>query len=412
VNHSDIQSTMAGYLDGTLVLEKRALFDGHLDQCQECTEELAEMRGTIHLLRTLPDPEPPADLVSNVMQMIREGEARPSFLERLGEISAALLSPKIAIPATALAAGLLVVAVADDSRIRIPGLSPSQTDRMATRTTNPTQIAGRPGSTLLGPATFPGPTTQPGPSGGERERSGVNRNLVAQQQPEASSLEEVVQRIEGPVEPVIGAGGESGLIRLAEKGYGPLIREGESPDLLFPARSPQASQKLGASALAGEASPLVAVSTDPTPTSTGGSTLYDQRFTAPHSPAHVPANVQAEARVEAPLPKWRDGLEDVPKADRRLIEMDRLLVLLVESPVESSQRLQATTLAERELWLKYLAERAVQTGVDGEVVDALRASGSPVASEVANAFEATLDRTVAAEAPNVRQAPQGEAKPN
>jgi hypothetical protein len=406
VNHSDIQSTMAGYLDGTLALEKRALFDGHLDQCKECTEELAEMRGTIHLIRTLPDPEPPADLVSNVMQMIREGEARPSFLERLGEISAALLSPKIAIPATALAAGLLVVVVADDSRIRIPGLSPSQTDRMAARTTNPTQIESRPGSTLSGTSTLSGP------SRGERERSGVNRNLVAQQQPEANSLEEVVRRIEGPVEPVIDAGGESGLIRLAEKGYGPLIREGESPDLLFPARSPQPSQRLGAGAPPGGASPLVSVSTDPTPTSTGGSTLYDQRFTAPHSPAHVPANVQAEARVEAPLPKWRDGLEDVPKADRRLIEMDRLLVLLVESPVESSQRLQATTLAERELWLKYLAERAVQTDVDGEVVDALRASGSPVASEVADAFEATIDRTVAAEAPSVRQAPQGEAKPD
>ena len=35
MNHSDIQARMADYLDGELNLDKRALFDGHLDHCED-----------------------------------------------------------------------------------------------------------------------------------------------------------------------------------------------------------------------------------------------------------------------------------------------------------------------------------------------------------------------------------------
>ena len=74
MNHSDIQSRMASYLDGELALGQRALFDAHLDGCEACSTELSDMRATINLLRRLPSPEPPADLVDQIMRRVAEGE--------------------------------------------------------------------------------------------------------------------------------------------------------------------------------------------------------------------------------------------------------------------------------------------------------------------------------------------------
>ena len=56
MNHVETHSHMADYLEGDLDLTKRALLDAHLDACDSCSREFAEMRGTIGLLRGLPDP--------------------------------------------------------------------------------------------------------------------------------------------------------------------------------------------------------------------------------------------------------------------------------------------------------------------------------------------------------------------
>ncbi len=65
MNHAESHSHMADYLEGDLDLTKRALLDAHLDSCEPCSREFAEMRGTITLLRGLPDPEPPPFLAEN-----------------------------------------------------------------------------------------------------------------------------------------------------------------------------------------------------------------------------------------------------------------------------------------------------------------------------------------------------------
>ncbi len=138
MNHSDIQNRMADYLEGDLSLAKRAVFDAHLDACEECSTELSEMRGTIGLLRRLPTPEPPSDLADNVMRRISEGEGQPGLLGRLerwfGELSSLVTAPGFAVPATALAAGLAVVLVTGDRGLSLPSFETE---------VQPTQVAQR-----------------------------------------------------------------------------------------------------------------------------------------------------------------------------------------------------------------------------------------------------------------------------
>jgi len=129
VTHSDIQSRMADYLEGDLALGKRALFDAHLDGCEECSRELAAMRETIDLLRGLASPEPPADLAPNVMRRIAEGEGQPRWLDRVaawfGELNSFLAGPRIAVPVAALAACLAVfVATGERGGFSLSGSEP------------------------------------------------------------------------------------------------------------------------------------------------------------------------------------------------------------------------------------------------------------------------------------------------
>lgn len=110
MNHADVRNYMADYLEGDLVLSRRALLDAHLDECPECSQEIDEMRGTIALLRGLPDPEVPADLANQVMRRVRSGEGHTTLLDRVRAGFDLLLSPRVLAPisAAALATGLLM----------------------------------------------------------------------------------------------------------------------------------------------------------------------------------------------------------------------------------------------------------------------------------------------------------------
>lgn len=120
MNHSDIQTYMADYLEGDLPLDRRALFDSHLDACSECAAELVEMRATIAALRGLPEPEVPSMLAANVMRRIRNGESRPAVLERIAGFFERLVPSRLAVPATAAATAFAVLLVTD--QIQLPGL--------------------------------------------------------------------------------------------------------------------------------------------------------------------------------------------------------------------------------------------------------------------------------------------------
>jgi hypothetical protein len=120
---------MADYLEGDLALERRALFDAHLDECSECSEEIGAMRATIALLRELPEPEVPPQLANDVMRRIRAGEARAGWLDRLRDIGASLLDPRVLAPASA--AMLALGIVLGTGQFRIGGPQPSGEQNLA-----------------------------------------------------------------------------------------------------------------------------------------------------------------------------------------------------------------------------------------------------------------------------------------
>jgi hypothetical protein len=130
VNHSDVRNHMADYLEGDLALERRALFDAHLDECPECSDEIGAMRSTIALLRELPDPEAPAQLANDVMRRIRNGEARAGWLDRLRDVSASLLDPRVLAPTSA--AMLALGIVLGTGQFRIGGPQPIGEQTIAT----------------------------------------------------------------------------------------------------------------------------------------------------------------------------------------------------------------------------------------------------------------------------------------
>jgi hypothetical protein len=124
VNHAEVKSHLADYLEGELSLEKRALVDAHLDACGDCSSEVDEIQKTIQLLRMLPDPETPPMIAANVMRRIRAGENRPSFFERIGRTVGSVLESSFVLPASALAVASLVVAVVQNPEF-FSSLSPS-----------------------------------------------------------------------------------------------------------------------------------------------------------------------------------------------------------------------------------------------------------------------------------------------
>jgi hypothetical protein len=50
---------LSAFLDGQLSLDERGVWDAHIKTCEQCQQELADLRLTVNLLRALPQPELP-----------------------------------------------------------------------------------------------------------------------------------------------------------------------------------------------------------------------------------------------------------------------------------------------------------------------------------------------------------------
>ena len=83
MKHGEVRDRLGRYLEGDLGLQQRALVDAHLDACPNCAAELNELRGTIGLLRSIPDVDPPVGLSHRVMARVQAGEAQPTLRVRL-----------------------------------------------------------------------------------------------------------------------------------------------------------------------------------------------------------------------------------------------------------------------------------------------------------------------------------------
>lgn len=123
MNHPEVRRRMGEYLQGDLSLAQRALFDAHLDGCQECEADLRALRETVQLLRDLPTPEVPPHLADRVVARIADGEGRARWwdvpLAFWDWIDPARYLPPLA--GAALTAAVVIVGVRDLGW-QIPGM--------------------------------------------------------------------------------------------------------------------------------------------------------------------------------------------------------------------------------------------------------------------------------------------------
>jgi uncharacterized protein YidB (DUF937 family) len=70
----------------------------------------------------------------------------------------------------------------------------------------------------------------------------------------------------------------------------------------------------------------------------------------------------------------------------------------LESPAEFARYIARHNLAEQELWVERLSERALSRGLLGELIDALRSAGDEKAAWLADDFAAQASASQTAEA--------------
>jgi hypothetical protein len=330
VRHAEVQSQLADYLEGDLPLTKRARIDAHFDICESCSNDLAELRQTISLVRGLPTPEPPADLVESVMARVRAGEGRVRLWDRISAKLGELSSPIFVVPAGAVAVALVTLVISGDL---VGVFEPAQ----LVETEFAASLPAGPGGPA-DPARPPGEQVRPGAPGLASARTavaGVERRARA-------------QRPLGPLEPLP----QRSFVATApfsDPLFG--VREWQLRDMLVtraPFRGTSRAELIPVASGAGQRSNLVEL-----------------------------------MNVPAPLVSTRDPAE---RKQWRSYELDGRLAIALTDPVLFVQDLARHSLAERELWLRELADRALETGRVEAVEDSLRASGAPEAIAMADVF--------------------------
>lgn len=364
MNHSDIQSRMQAYLDGELSLDKRALFDAHLDTCDGCSAELTEMRETIRLLRNLPTPEPPSDFVANVMQRIEEGEGQPGWLAALVDRLHPLFVPRFAIPATAAAAALGLTVLSGN--LELPGAQPGATAPAASFA-----------SLDAVPQTLRA-----------TEARVANPVRVAQASPPARQASAETVRVASPTPPVR-YGGNTGagsfLARVAGDQLGPMRREantgGAQARVFLMSDMGQLGPVVGASA-----APSIALGTGSIHTTGADRGALDLASRPRIHPVSV-------SRLDA-VPVV--GEDSSTPEERRNRELDMRLNALINDPPGFAQMQSRATPVEQDLWMTELAARAEELGDVERVLAALEGSGDAGASQLATAFSNAVAQNRAA----------------
>jgi hypothetical protein len=91
--HARLKRRLSEYLDGALEGPAKERIARHLERCAQCRAELAELRGTVLLLRTLAtEEEAPEYLATRVLARLEAGEATPSWAERARDAALTLLA--------------------------------------------------------------------------------------------------------------------------------------------------------------------------------------------------------------------------------------------------------------------------------------------------------------------------------
>ncbi len=405
MNHAVVNEHLADYLEGDLALDLRALVDAHLDGCEICANEVREMQQTIRLLRALPEPETPPMIAANVMRRIRAGETQPSLFERFQRGLGSILEPSFVLPAAAMAvAALVFFAIQGRERFSVPIGSGAGSERVQPRElvveNSAAPALGLPiedearsfgASAAREPAVAPVPTQSlaarpaaPADGPGDGSRRALERDVervettLAARNPSG--------RLDGRVATPATAervGQEEfagDRMAMAPWEEGQRARAGAAP-----ARSVPAGSIFGAPVLAQGFAPSAASNR------TGGA-LTNAVSTVIPSTA-MPSTAIPSTAMPTALSDRTSGsisgarIEESSGEDPR----DAWLARALEDPVEFAHYISRHNLAEQEIWVARLAERASARGLLDEVVDALRRAGDEKAGWLAEDFSAAAE---------------------
>jgi hypothetical protein len=369
VNHAVVTEHLADYLEGDLALDLRALVDAHLDGCPACALEVREMQQTIRLLRALPEPEPPPMIAANVMRRIRAGETRPSVFERIQRVLGGVLEPSFVLPASALAvAALVIFAIQGGGRLTgaLYSQDYSQDDSPGEWTA---QGSGE-------PLAASGPVRATPTAAGQIDRNfgaSVARDLAAAPVPSPGFA---------PVE--TGREGDGAAPLAAAR------REGLRADSTFAVRAPMAVAPWDSrSARRGFSGPSDASASffgDPVLAQGFAAEIAGPGATSASNRVSGATGTAVPTALSRRTPGAGQGhrVEDSGGEDPR----DAWLAQALENPVEFAHYIARHNLAEQELWVERLSERALSRGLLTELVDALRAAGDDKTSWLADDFSA------------------------
>lgn len=371
MKHAAIEKHLADYLEGELALDERALVDAHLDECDACSRDVEEMLQTIRLLRTLPEPEIPPMLAANVIRRIRSGENRLGFFQRIGRRLGSVFEPDFVLPASAIAAAALVVTVVQGVGVFPYSTAPGVDERPA-MSRGPSSVA-----------------SLPAPLGATRSARPVDRlhsnpaldamEIVARVERRAMQADRVLasrggERVPVSVSKTVDESGTRIRIGLDLAGIDPQsisspIRVAGGPDS-NPYRNPQIpefwaaqfARVLSASAASSESS----------------SQLDAVERYAPSQP---------RSRTVG-WPQQAGFANDLEPAGAATDPRDAWLALGFEDPTEFARYIAGRNLAEQELWVARLSDRAVSRGLMVDLLKSLRDSGDRTAISVADDFAA------------------------
>ncbi|MCR9097875.1 MAG: anti-sigma factor [bacterium] len=322
MNHADVKKSLADYLEGDLSLEDRALVDAHLDGCEECAVEVAELEQTILILRSMPEPETPPMIAANVMRRIRAGETEPGFFERIRRGVTSVLEPSFMLPASAVAAAaLVVVAIQDPGRFGLDDLR-----------TPAAEGVGEPVVALE--ARTPIPMTVMSTARGTADSATAAARARTRDQ---------VQLF---------------------RGAAPAERSGH----LFAGAAPP---------------PAFVLDATPRTVTRGTIDVRNQAVpvAAPIPPGMMP--LRGDAGTDRAFDAVHTGATAVGEDPR-----DAWIALGLDRPADFARFLAGKTLAEQELWVERLADRAESRGLLDELVQALEAAPTEVAALLAADFVA------------------------
>lgn len=326
MNHAEVKKRLADYLEGDLSLERRALVDAHLDSCEECALEVAELEQTILILRSMPEPETPPMIAANVMRRIRAGETEAGFFERLRRRVTGILEPSFMLPASAVAAAAFVVVfVQDPSRFGLDALTaaPRPAATSALEASAPLPLTGLSLPRVVGDSRSTAPRA-PQPRFRSRMPAGVTAGVFAGAAPPSFLLD----ASQGSF-----TGGAIDLRNRAVPVAAPI-----APGMLPVRRDASAGRAFDA--------------------------------------VHTGGNTGSRASGEDPRDAW--------------------IGLGLERPADFARFLSGKTLAEQELWVGRLADRAESRGLLDELVQALEATPTDVGGVLAADFRAEAGKRSAA----------------